>query len=70
MVAFPPPALQPSFIALITSCWSPVFPAMCRPGYASQAGRTGVQIVEFKPNESIKVAATGQLEAGRRISTG
>ena len=49
---------QPSFIALLASGWSPVYPCHVPPAQMRQhpIGTGPFKFVEFKPNESIKVA--------------
>jgi peptide/nickel transport system substrate-binding protein len=49
---------QPSFIALLASGWSPVYPCHVPPAQMRQhpVGTGPFKFVEFKPNESIKVA--------------
>jgi peptide/nickel transport system substrate-binding protein len=49
---------QPSFIALIASGWSPVYPCHVSPAQMRRApiGTGPFKFVEFKPNESIKIA--------------
>jgi peptide/nickel transport system substrate-binding protein len=49
---------QPSFIALLASGWSPVYPCHVPPARMRQdpIGTGPFKFVEFKPNESIKVA--------------
>jgi peptide/nickel transport system substrate-binding protein len=48
---------QPSFIELIASGWSPVYPCHVRPAQMRQhpIGTGPFKFVEFKPNESIKL---------------
>jgi len=57
-VAFRLKRPQPSFIALLASGWSPVYPCHISPReMRSQPIGTGpFKLVEFKPNEGIKVA--------------
>jgi peptide/nickel transport system substrate-binding protein len=49
---------QPAFIALLASGWSPVYPCHVPPAQMRQhpIGTGPFKFVEFKPNESIKVA--------------
>src|SRR5712672_3374261 len=49
---------QPSLIALLASGWSPVYPCHVPPAQMRQhpVGTGPFKFVEFKPNESIKVA--------------
>ena len=48
---------QPSFIALLASGWSPVYPCHVSPAQMRRApiGTGPFKFVEFKPNESIKI---------------
>src|SRR5215472_4045404 len=57
-VAFQLKQPEPSFLALLASGWSPVYPCHVPPREmrSRPIGTGPVKLVEFKPNESIKVA--------------
>src|SRR3954447_24382801 len=59
-VAFHLKRPQPSFIALLASGWSPVYPCHVSPAQMRRQpiGTGPFKFVEFKPNESIKIVAT------------
>src|SRR5580693_7805409 len=57
-VAFQLKRPQPSFIALVASGWSPIYPCHVPPAQMRQhpIGTGPFKFVEFKPNETIKLA--------------
>jgi peptide/nickel transport system substrate-binding protein len=60
---------QPSFLALLASGWSPSIPATCAKDVRLAGRHRPFKFVEFKPNETIKIADPDYWKPGRPIST-